>query len=45
MAKHVGCWNGLAKRIADQDFGPDLAPMKQGSSLADATDHPRWRAW
>ncbi|WP_196485325.1 DEAD/DEAH box helicase [Propionibacterium freudenreichii] len=29
MAKLVGCWNGLAKRTADQDFGPDPVPMKR----------------
>ncbi len=28
-AKIVGCWNGLAKRTADGDFGPDPAPMKR----------------
>lgn len=28
-AKIVGCWNGLAKRTADGDFGPNPAPMKR----------------
>ncbi|MCA0295267.1 MAG: DEAD/DEAH box helicase [Actinobacteria bacterium] len=28
-AKIVGCWNGLAKRTKDGDFGPDPAPMKR----------------
>jgi predicted helicase len=28
-AKIVGCWNGLAKRTADGDFGPNPSPMKR----------------
>ncbi len=28
-AKIVGCWNGLAKRTTDADFGPDPTPMKR----------------
>jgi len=28
-AKIVGCWNGLAKRTADGDFGPNPTPMKR----------------
>jgi predicted helicase len=28
-AKIVGCWNGLAKRTADGDFGANPSPMKR----------------
>jgi predicted helicase len=28
-AKIVGCWNGLAKRTADGDFGPNPSPMRR----------------
>ncbi|GAA0353828.1 Helicase [Micropruina glycogenica] len=28
-AKIVGCWNGLAKRTTDADFGPNPTPMQR----------------
>ena len=33
-AKIVGCWNGLAKRTADMDFGPDPVPMRRAVAFA-----------
>ncbi|WP_316669321.1 type ISP restriction/modification enzyme [uncultured Propionibacterium sp.] len=33
-AKIVGCWNGLAKRTTDMDFGPDPAPMRRAVAFA-----------
>lgn len=33
-AKIVGCWNGLAKRTTDLDFGPDPMPMKRAVAFA-----------
>lgn len=33
-AKIVGCWNGLAKRTTDLDFGKDPIPMKRAVAFA-----------
>ena len=33
-AKIVGCWNGLAKRTRDSDFGRDATPMKRAVAFA-----------
>ncbi|MFC2640437.1 MAG: DEAD/DEAH box helicase [Propionibacterium acidifaciens] len=33
-ARIVGCWNGLAKRTTDMDFGPNPAPMKRAVAFA-----------
>lgn len=33
-ARIVGCWNGLAKRTTDLDFGPDPAPMRRAVAFA-----------
>jgi predicted helicase len=33
-AKIVGCWNGLAKRTADGDFGPNPAPMQRAVAFS-----------
>lgn len=33
-AKIVGCWNGLAKRTKDADFGLDATPMKRAVAFA-----------
>lgn len=33
-AKIVGCWNGLAKRTRDADFGSDPTPMKRAVAFA-----------
>lgn len=33
-AKIVGCWNGLAKRTTDLDFGPNPAPMQRAVAFA-----------
>ncbi len=33
-AKIVGCWNGLAKRTRDGDFGKDTTPMKRAVAFA-----------
>ena len=33
-ARIVGCWNGLAKRTTDMDFGPDPAPMRRAVAFA-----------
>lgn len=33
-AKIIGCWNGLAKRTTDMDFGPDPVPMKRAVAFA-----------
>jgi predicted helicase len=35
-AKIVGCWNGLAKRTADGDFGPNPVPMKRAVAFAES---------
>ncbi|WP_455131031.1 DEAD/DEAH box helicase [Propionibacterium acidifaciens] len=33
-ARIVGCWNGLAKRTTDMDFGPNPAPMRRAVAFA-----------
>lgn len=33
-AKIVGCWNGLAKRTTDLDFGPNPTPMRRAVAFA-----------
>lgn len=33
-AKIVGCWNGLAKRTTDLDFGPNPVPMQRAVAFA-----------
>lgn len=33
-AKIIGCWNGLAKRTTDLDFGPHPAPMRRAVAFA-----------
>lgn len=33
-ARIVGCWNGLAKRTTDLDFGKNPAPMKRAVAFA-----------
>lgn len=35
-AKIVGCWNGLAKRTSDGDFGPNPAPMKRAVAFCES---------
>ena len=35
-AKIIGCWNGLAKRTTDMDFGRDPVPMKRAVAFADS---------
>ena len=35
-AKIIGCWNGLAKRTKDMDFGPTTVPMKRAVAFADS---------
>jgi len=35
-AKIVGCWNGLAKRTADGDFGPNQVPMKRAVAFSES---------
>ncbi len=34
-AKIVGCWNGLAKRTVDHDFGPNPIPMQRAVAFAE----------
>ena len=33
-AKIIGCWNGLAKRTMDLDFGPNPVPMQRAVAFA-----------
>ncbi|CAI9404253.1 MULTISPECIES: restriction endonuclease [Aestuariimicrobium] len=33
-SKIAGCWNGLAKRTTELDFGPDPVPMKRAVAFA-----------